>query len=111
MHYDKNSHHSGSTEVVYSRRSDAFAAVKRYNNVLLDGRPMKIELVGANSEIPLSARVRVMGGNGGGSRTVVMMSGTSYGKIFFFHRKIVIQGALHHLIYFFCTPLWQEVAF
>lgn len=62
----------GSAEVVYTRRSDAFAALKRYNNVLLDGKPMKIEIVGANADIPLSARVNVTGVNGRRKRTLVM---------------------------------------
>lgn len=58
--------------MVYARRSDAFAALKRYNNVLLDGKPMKIEVVGTNAEIPLQARVNVTGVNGRRKRTVVM---------------------------------------
>lgn len=61
----------GSAEVVFSRRTDAFQALKRYNNVQLDGRPMKIEIIGTNSEIPSSARVNVVGG-ANGRRTVVM---------------------------------------
>ncbi|KAK4602391.1 hypothetical protein RGQ29_011441 [Quercus rubra] len=72
VHYDKNGRQSGSAEVVYTRRSDAFAALKRYNNVLLDGRPMRIEIVGANSDVPVSARVNVTGVNGRRKRTVVM---------------------------------------
>ncbi|XP_052729619.1 THO complex subunit 4D isoform X3 [Vigna angularis] len=72
VHYDKNGHPSGSAEVVYTRRSDAFAALKRYNNVLLDGKPMKIEIVGSNAELPVSARVNVTGVNGRRKRTVVM---------------------------------------
>lgn len=42
----------GTAEVVFSRRSDALAAVKRYNNVQLDGKPMKIEIIGTNIEAP-----------------------------------------------------------
>lgn len=38
--------------MVFSKRSDAAAAVKRYNNVQLDGKPMKIEIVGTNIETP-----------------------------------------------------------
>jgi THO complex subunit 4 len=57
---------------VYTRRSDAFAALKRYNNVLLDGRPMRIEIVGTNADVPVSARVNVTGVNGRRKRTVVM---------------------------------------
>lgn len=37
---------------MYSRRQDALAAIKRYNNVQLDGKPMKIELVGVNLVAP-----------------------------------------------------------
>lgn len=33
-------------EVVFARRKDAKAAVKRYNNILLNGKHMKIEKVG-----------------------------------------------------------------
>lgn len=37
---------------MFSRRGDAVAAVKRYNNVQLDGKPMKIEIVGTNISTP-----------------------------------------------------------
>ncbi|XP_058079815.1 THO complex subunit 4D isoform X3 [Magnolia sinica] len=73
VHYDRNGRPSGSAEVVFSRKSDALAAVKRYNNVQLDGKPMKIEVIGSNLGMPVSARVNVVGGaNGRGRRTVVM---------------------------------------
>ncbi|XP_024967944.1 THO complex subunit 4D-like [Cynara cardunculus var. scolymus] len=79
IHYDKNGRPSGSAEVLFARRSDAFQALKRYNNVQLDGRPMKIEIEGSNPEIPLSARVNVVGGLNG-QRTVVMTSGVGRGR-------------------------------
>lgn len=41
--------------MVFSRRADAVAAVKRYNNVQLDGKPMKIEIVGTNVATPAAA--------------------------------------------------------
>ncbi|KAJ7960091.1 THO complex subunit 4C [Quillaja saponaria] len=75
VHYDKNGHPNGSAEVVYTRRSDAFAALKKYNDVLLDGRPMKIEIVGYNAELPVSARVNVSGVNGRKKRTLIMTPG------------------------------------
>lgn len=49
------------------------AALKRYNNVQLDGKPMKIEVIGTNLGLPVTPRVNVLGGpNGRGKRTVVM---------------------------------------
>ncbi|KAI0516304.1 hypothetical protein KFK09_008976 [Dendrobium nobile] len=73
VHYDRNGHSSGSAEVIYVRRSDAIAAVKRYNNVQLDGKPMKIEIIGDNLGLRVAPRVNVVGGaNGRGKRTVVM---------------------------------------
>uniref|UniRef100_A0A3Q7FXN7 RRM domain-containing protein n=1 Tax=Solanum lycopersicum TaxID=4081 RepID=A0A3Q7FXN7_SOLLC len=93
IHYDKNgrpsktSNHGGivegiwykgSAEVVFARRSDAYQALKRYNNVQLDGKPMKIEIVAPKPDIPLSARVDV--GRANGRRTVVMMPGSVRGR-------------------------------
>ncbi|XP_042498764.1 THO complex subunit 4D-like isoform X3 [Macadamia integrifolia] len=73
IHYDRNGRSSGSAEVVYVRKSDALAAVMRYNSVVLDGKPMKIEIIGTNLELPVSARMNVIGAaNGRGRRTVFM---------------------------------------
>ncbi|XP_057475070.1 THO complex subunit 4B-like [Actinidia eriantha] len=52
IHYDRSGRSKGTAEIVYSRRQDAQAAVKRYNNVQLDGKPMKIEIVGTNIVTP-----------------------------------------------------------
>ncbi|WVZ54996.1 hypothetical protein U9M48_005717 [Paspalum notatum var. saurae] len=52
INYDRSGRSKGTAEVVFSRRSDALAAVKRYNNVQLDGKPMKIDIVGTNIEAP-----------------------------------------------------------
>ncbi|RAL48313.1 unnamed protein product [Cuscuta campestris] len=58
IHYDKNGGGSkGTAEVVYSRRQDALAAFKRYNNAKLDGKPVKIEIVGTNAATGNSSRV------------------------------------------------------
>ncbi|KQJ92708.1 THO complex subunit 4B isoform X2 [Brachypodium distachyon] len=55
INYDKSGRSKGTAEVVFARRSDALAALKRYNNVQLDGKPMQIEVIGTNIEAPAPA--------------------------------------------------------
>ncbi|OWM70069.1 THO complex subunit 4B-like isoform X2 [Punica granatum] len=52
IHCDKSGRSKGTAEVVFTREADAIAAIKRYNNVLLDGKPMMIEIVGKNLVTP-----------------------------------------------------------
>lgn len=54
-------YYQGTAEVVFTRKPDAVAAMKRYNNVQLDGKPMKIEMIGTNLN---SAPVPVVRSNG-----------------------------------------------
>ncbi|CAL5191475.1 unnamed protein product [Lathyrus oleraceus] len=46
IHYDQYGRSKGTAEVVFTRQFDALAALKRYNNMRLDGKPLQIELVG-----------------------------------------------------------------
>ncbi|KAK6933211.1 Short-chain dehydrogenase/reductase SDR [Dillenia turbinata] len=48
IHYDQRGNSKGTAEVVFKKQSDALHAIERYHGKCLDGKPMHIELVGAN---------------------------------------------------------------
>ncbi|KAK7340867.1 hypothetical protein VNO77_21583 [Canavalia gladiata] len=52
IHYDKSGRSKGTAEVIFTRQSDALAAIKKYNNMRLDGKPLQIELVGTSLVTP-----------------------------------------------------------
>ena len=75
--------------MVFTRRSDALAALKRYNNVQLDGKAMKIEVIGTNLGLPITPRINVVGGgNGRGMRTVVMTY-VAYSPLYYLGRLFI----------------------
>lgn len=69
VHYDSNGRSQGTAEILFGGFSEANAAVKEYNGRLLDGRAMKVEIVGASAKSQsLSQRVGAKQGGSGGTR-------------------------------------------
>ncbi|KAK4526872.1 hypothetical protein GAYE_SCF28MG4790 [Galdieria yellowstonensis] len=81
--FDKNGRSTGSAEVVFNDRASALEAIKRYNGVPLDGKPMKLSLVtkrGSRSSRRTSNMTNnSTGGDYGGRRIIITATGKRRG--------------------------------
>ena len=62
LNFDARGRSKGSAEVVFRRAQDAQAAVRKYNGVKLDGKPMRIEEVGGGPALLPSGGQRLSSG-------------------------------------------------
>lgn len=64
LHFNAQGKSQGNCDILFGKRADGLRAIKKYNNVPLDGRRMKIEIVGApvpkvvSAPKPVAARPR-----------------------------------------------------
>ncbi|XP_046688345.1 THO complex subunit 4-like [Homalodisca vitripennis] len=62
VNYEKSGRSMGSAYLVFKRKADAVRAMKQYNRVPLDGRPMHIEVITSDVEVAMQQANRVSEG-------------------------------------------------
>jgi len=52
IQYDRSGRSEGNGEITFARRNDAIAAVNKYNGVQVDGKAVRLQIIGSNVSLP-----------------------------------------------------------
>ena len=75
LNFNEHGKSKGTAEVIYASRADALKAIKTYNGVKLDGKPLRIDHGAIPWNVRAAAVVSGVVGGGGGARRVVVTGG------------------------------------
>ncbi|CDP00060.1 unnamed protein product [Coffea canephora] len=100
IHCDRTGKSMGTAEVVFARHSDALKAINRYNDLLLDGRPIKIEIIGGDFvayAVPPSSEGYLGYQSGAFRRYVTCL-------------HVFCIACPHEHVLLFCFGIWQPIS-
>jgi len=89
IRYDRSGRSEGTGEITFVRKVDAQNAVRKFNEVQIDGKPVQLAIVGSNLQIPVQRNNRVRGNRRGSRNSGIVIQSGGRGNV---SRRVRIGG-------------------